>query len=114
MSIREERREYPRAKVKWPVTMLASEGEITGEIENFTPKGLFISCRVAPPSEETLRIVINIPGRQTMNLAGRVIWSTVHVTSEGETRLGVGIQFTEISKSDLKFLHEAMAEYQEK
>ena len=112
MSNGEERREYPRAKVNWPVTLITSEAEIAGEIENFTPKGLFITCKEAPPLEETLRIVIKIPGHQTMNVAVRVIWSSVHVTSEGETRLGVGIQFTEISKTDLQFLHEAMSKYQ--
>ena len=40
MSNGDERREYPRAKVNWPVTLITSEAEIAGEIENFTPNGL--------------------------------------------------------------------------
>jgi hypothetical protein len=111
MSKQSERREFPRADVKWPVTFITPEAQIEGEIENFTPKGLFVSCAEVPPSEGILRLVIKVPGRPTMNVAGKVIWSTIIDTTESGARLGVGIQFTEISKSDLKFLHEAATEY---
>jgi len=46
-----------------------------------------------------------------MNVAGKVIWSTIIDTTESGARLGVGIQFTEISKSDLKVLYEAATDY---
>ena len=111
MSEQSERREYPRAEVKWPVTLITPEAQIEGEIENFTPKGLFVSCAEVPPSEGILRLVIKVPGRPTMNVAGKVIWSTIIDTTESGARLGVGIQFTEISKSDLKVLHEGATEY---
>jgi hypothetical protein len=110
MSEQSERREYPRAEVKWPVTLITPEGKIEGEIVNFTPKGLFVSCAEVPPSEGILRLVIQLPGRPTMNVAGKVIWSTIIDTTESGAMLGVGIQFTEISESDLKILHEAMTE----
>ncbi len=108
MSDQSERREYPRAEAKWPVTLITPEGQIEGEIENFTPKGLFVSCAEVPPSEGIIRLVIKVPGRPTMNVAGKVIWSTIIDTTESGARLGVGIQFTEISESDLKILQEAM------
>jgi Tfp pilus assembly protein PilZ len=111
MSEKSERREYSRAKVKWPVTLITPEAQIEGEVENFTPKGLFISCAEVPPSEGVLRLVITVPGRPTMNVAGRVIWTTIIDTTESGARLGVGIQFTEISESDLKVLQAAMDEY---
>ena len=111
MSEQSDRREYSRAEVKWPVTLITPESQIEGEILNFTPKGLFVSCAEVPPSEGILRLVIKVPGRPTMNVAGKVIWSTIIDTTESGARLGVGIQFTEISKSDLKVLHEAATEY---
>jgi Tfp pilus assembly protein PilZ len=110
MSEQSERREYPRAEVKWPVILITSEAQIEGEIINSTPKGLFVSCAVVPPSEGVLRLVIKVPGRPTMNVAGKVIWTTIIDTTESGASLGVGIQFTEISESDLKVLHEAMTE----
>jgi hypothetical protein len=111
MSKQSDRREYPRADVKWPVTLITPEAQIEGEIENFTPKGLFVSCAEVPPSEGILRLVIKVPGRPTMNVAGKVIWSTIIDTTESGARLGVGIQFTEISEGDLKVLHEAATKY---
>jgi len=111
MSDQSERREYARAEVKWPVTLITPEAQIEGEIENFTSKGLFVSCAEVPPSEGILRLVIKVPGRPTMNVAGKVIWSTIIDATESGAKLGVGIQFTEISESDLKVLQEAMAEY---
>ena len=111
MSEQSERREYPRAEGKWAVTLITPEAQIEGEIENFTSKGLFVSCAEVPPSEGILRLVIKVPGRPTMNVAGKVIWSTIIDITESGARLGVGIQFTEISKSDLKVLHEGATEY---
>ena len=110
MSNQAERREYPRVKAKWPVTMLTSEAQIEGEIENLTPKGLFVSCAEVP-AEDSFRLLIKVPGRPTINVAGRVVWTTILDASESETRLGVGIQFTEISESDLEYLQEVMKEY---
>jgi len=110
MSEQSERRGCPRAKVTWPVTLITSEAQIEGVIENFTPKGLFVSCAEVPPSEGILRLVIKVPGRQTVNVAGKVIWSTIVDATESGARLGVGIEFTKISQSDLQVLHEAMTE----
>ncbi len=113
MSHPKERREYPRTQAKWAVTLLIAETEIEGVIENFTPKGLFVSCDQFPQIEGSVRMVIKIPGRPTMNAAGKVMWSTILDPSESGTRLGVGIEFTEISEGDLQYLYEIMKEYQE-
>ena len=113
MSERTERREYPRARAKWAVTMLIGETEIEGVIENYTPKGLFVSCEQFPQIEGSVRLVIKIPGRATMNAAGKVMWSTIIEDSESGARLGVGIEFTEISEADLQYLYETMKEYHE-
>ena len=110
MSNPAERREYLRVRAKWPVTMLTPEAQIEGEIENFTPKGLFVSCAEVP-AVDSFRLVIKVPGRQTINVAGRVVWTTILDASESETRLGIGIKFTEISESDQEYLQEVMKEY---
>ena len=111
MSHPKERREYPRAETKWAVTLLIADTQIEGVVENFTPKGLFISCEQFPHIEGSFRLVIKIPGRPTMNAAGRVMWSTILDASESGARLGVGIEFTEISEGDLQYLYEIMKEY---
>jgi Tfp pilus assembly protein PilZ len=112
MSNQTERREYPRIKAKWPVTMVAAETQIEGAIENLTPKGMFVSCAEIP-AEDNFRMVIKAPGRKTINVAGRVVWTAILEASESETRLGIGIEFTDISESDLQYLYEIMNEYQQ-
>jgi hypothetical protein len=114
MSHPTERREYPRAQAKWAVTLLVGRTQIEGVIENYTPEGLFISCDQFPQTqvghtvgiEGSFRMVIKIPGRPTMNAAGKVMWSTIR-----RARVGVGTQFTEISEADLQYLCETMKEY---
>jgi len=113
MSQPTERREYPRAQAKWAVTLLLADTQIEGVVENCTPKGLFISCDQFPQIEGSFRLVIKIPGRPTMNAAGKVMWSTILDASESGSRLGVGIEFTEISEGDLQYLYETMKEYQD-
>jgi Tfp pilus assembly protein PilZ len=112
MSQPTERREYPRAQAKWAVTLLLADTQIEGVVENYTPKGLFISCDQFPKIEGSFRLVIKIPGRPTMNAAGKVMWSTILDASERGARLGVGMEFTEISEGDLQYLYETMKEYQ--
>jgi len=114
MTDQRERREYPRVRVNWPVTLLASRIRIEGKVENFNPKGVFVSCEKVPPLEETIHLVLKVPGRKALNAKGRVIWSTILAAGEEDLRLGVGIKFTRISEADFKFLLEVMAKYLQK
>lgn len=104
MSILEERRRHPRAKVKWPATVLTPQTQIEGQVENVSSVGAFISFMEAPPLEWDLRLVIKPPNHPTISAVAKVIWSTVLPTDEGSPRFGVGVQFTRISEGDRQFL----------
>lgn len=108
MTVSLERRQDSRSDLKWPVTLMSPETEIEGEIENLSPAGALISCEEPPPLEGSVRLVIKAPNRQAMNVAGRVIWSTILSPDEGAPRFGVGIQFTQISESDSQFLRDVI------
>jgi len=45
MSEQSERREYPRAKVTWPVTLITSEAQIEGVIGKCYPEGVICLLR---------------------------------------------------------------------
>ena len=102
------RRRYSRTSVKWPVTVLTSQDKTEGETGNVSPSGAFISCRVVPLSEGSIRLVIKVPGHQPMNVAGKVVWSKVLNLNKGEPSFGVGVQFTKISENDSHFLREVI------
>lgn len=110
-----ERRTQPRTQIRWPVTLLSTQDKIDGEIQNVSPTGAFISCKEPPPLEGSFFIIIKPPDRQTMSLAGKVIWSTILEPLEGNSTLGIGIQFTNMTPADRKFLSSLVTlHYKEK
>jgi Tfp pilus assembly protein PilZ len=108
MSIPLGRRRFSRTAVRWPVTLLTSQDKTEAETENVSPTGVFISCKNVPISEGSLRMIIRVPGHQPINVAGKVVWSTVLKPNEGTPSFGVGVQFTKISDNDSHFLREVI------
>jgi Tfp pilus assembly protein PilZ len=101
-----ERRLQPRIEIRWPVTVLTTHTTIEAEIHNVSPSGAFIYCRDVPPLEGSFFIIIRPPERQTISVAGKAVWSTILHTNESGTSLGVGIQFTNITRGDRRFLNQ--------
>jgi hypothetical protein len=106
--VKQEKRFVPRVPVKWPA-------QVEGKIENVSSKGALVSCKDMPPLEEGLLIVIRAPEYKTMNLNGKVVWSTVLKSrtvlksSEGDPQYGIGVQFTRMSADDREILHRMIA-----
>ncbi len=107
--VTQEKRFVPRVPVKWPVTMLSPLAQVEGKIESVSSKGALVSCKDMPPLEEGLVIVIRAPDYKTMNLNGKVVWSTVLKSGEGDPHYGVGVQFTRMSADDREVLHAMIA-----
>lgn len=107
--LKQEKRFGPRVKLSWPVTMLNSQSQIEGNIENVSSKGAFVSCKEVPPLEEGFLMVIRAPEHTIMNLNGKVVWSTVLDSSEGDPLFGVGVQFTRMSADNRQVLHKIIA-----
>jgi len=115
MSGESERRIQPRAEIKWPVTLLSTQAKIDGEIQNVSPSGAFVSCKEPPPVEGSFFVIIKPPDRQTLSVAGKVIWSTILEPKEGDSSLGIGIQFTNMTPGDREFLNNLVTlHYKEK
>lgn len=101
-----ERRLQPRIEIRWPVKVLTTQMTIEAEIHNVSTSGAFISCKDVPPLEGSFFIIIKPPERQTISVAGRAVWSTTLHTNESGTSLGVGVQFTNITLGDRRFLSQ--------
>ena len=108
---KQEKRIVPRAQVRWPVTMLTSQAKVEGEIENISSKGAFVSCKDLPPLEDGFVMVIEAPDHKTMNLNGKIVWSTVIESGEGDSQFGIGVQFTRIFSDDHLFLDSVTSEH---
>jgi Tfp pilus assembly protein PilZ len=89
--------------------MLSPLAQVEGKIENVSSKGALVSCKDIPPLEQGLLMVIRVPEYKTMNLNGKVVWSTVLKSSEGDPHYGIGVQFTRMSPDDREVLHGMIA-----
>ena len=106
---KQEKRIASRAQVRWPVTMLTSKATVEGEIENISSKGAFVSCKDLPPLEDGFVMVIKAPDHKTINLKGKIVWSTIVGSGEGDSQFGIGVQFTRMTSDDSQFLHSMSA-----
>jgi Tfp pilus assembly protein PilZ len=89
--------------------MLTPQAKVEGEIKNISSKGAFVSCKDLPPVEDGFVIVIKAPDHKTMNLNGKIVWSTIVESSEGDSQFGIGVQFTRMTADDSQFLHSMSA-----
>jgi Tfp pilus assembly protein PilZ len=106
-----ERRLQPRIEIRWPVTVLTARTTIEAEIHNVSPSGAFLWCKDVPLLEGSFFIIIKPPERQSISVAGRSVWSTILKSSERGTILGVGVQFTNVTLGDRRFLTQLVKGY---
>ncbi|MEJ2365342.1 MAG: PilZ domain-containing protein [Deltaproteobacteria bacterium] len=109
-----ERRLQPRVEIRWPVTVLTTQTTIEGEIHNLSPSGAFLSCKGILALEGSFFIIIKPPERQTISVAGKVVWSTALQTEESNSSLGMGVQFTNITPGDRTYLSQFVKTHKNK
>ena len=105
-----EKRQFPRVKVSWPVTMLTAQGPIEGEVKNISLGGAFVHCQEQPESNETFRMIIKIPhSRQFLRASARVARSNIYNPDGTDEPRGIGVRFVEISDDGRKYIREVVA-----
>ena len=107
-----ERRGYPRAKLKWPVTIKTEEGSTEGVTRNITPDGCFISCRRPLRLNVVFALVIKIPNsKSSIEAEAEVVWSNIYGPDDEITPRGMGVRFLKIKSEMRKFIAKTALEY---
>ena len=107
----EDKRQFPRVEVTWPVTMLTAQGPIEGEVNNISLGGAFVHCQEQPESNETFRMIIKVPhSRQFLRASARVARSNIYNPEGSAEPRGIGVRFVEISDDDRQYIREVVAE----
>ena len=92
--IGEDRRIYPRAEVRWPVSATTAEGSFQGETMNLSMMGAFISCSRPLGLDETVALTINIPDSDhSLTVRAQVVWSNACVSGDDKGPHGMGVRF---------------------
>ena len=104
-----ERREFPRVRVKWPVSVVTDNATILAETRNITVNGIFILSKDLLRLNETFPFHISPPNRQPIEVTGTVVRSDHQAFDERNISYGMGICFIKVSNEDRHFLEDVIS-----
>jgi uncharacterized protein (TIGR02266 family) len=104
----QERRIYPRAKIKWPVIVKTDKGSMDGVTSDVTPNGVFIHCQKPLRLNMVFEMAINIPNSEhSITAKAEVVWSNRWGPNDEISPRGMGVRFVKISSEARKFIARA-------
>jgi uncharacterized protein (TIGR02266 family) len=112
--VSDEKRDYPRAGIKWPAVIKTDQGTMDGVTSNVTPNGVFIHCQKPLRLNEVFDLTINIPNSdQALRAKAEVTWSNRWGPDDEISPRGMGVRFVKISSEARKFIARAALNYLE-
>jgi hypothetical protein len=104
-----EKREFPRVRVRWPVSVVTGNDPIQAETRNITVNGIFILSKDLLRLNETFPLHISPPNREPIEVTGTVIRSDHQAYDEQNISYGSGICFVKVSDRDRHFLEDMIS-----
>jgi len=104
----QERRVYPRAKIKWPVEVKTDKKTMDGVTSDVTPNGVFIHCNKPLKLNVVFEMAINIPNSEhSITAKAEVVWSNRWGPDDEISPRGMGVRFVKIASEARKFIARA-------
>jgi uncharacterized protein (TIGR02266 family) len=104
----QERRVYPRAKIKWPVIVKTDAGTMDGVTSDVTPNGVFIHCQKPLRLNVVFEMAIDIPNSEhSITAKAEVVWSNRWGPDDEISPRGMGVRFVKIAGEARKFIARA-------
>lgn len=104
----QERRVYPRAKIKWPVIVKTDAGAMDGVTSDVTPNGVFIHCQKPLRLNVVFEMAIDIPNSEhSITAKAEVVWSNRWGPDDEISPRGMGVRFVKIASEARKFIARA-------
>ena len=110
----ENRRQFARANVTWPIVVLTNHGTMVGETRNISVDGAFVYCPEPLRKRDKLRLFIMAPNRRPLDLPVVVTWANPHGSEGDLPPRGMGVRFERISQADQDFIASVVAGYVQK
>jgi uncharacterized protein (TIGR02266 family) len=105
----QERRVYPRAKIKWPVKVKTDKETMDGVTSDVTPNGVFIHCNKPLRLNVLFEMAINIPNSEhSITAKAEVVWSNRWGPDDEISPRGMGVRFVKITSEARKFIARAV------
>ncbi|MEJ2100402.1 MAG: PilZ domain-containing protein [Desulfobacterales bacterium] len=78
----EEKRQYPRVAISWPIELEPPYESIKVQLKDISRGGAFIFCQKPLPLNEKLRLCIKVPEQEELLLNAAVVWSNINVPQD--------------------------------
>jgi len=105
----QERRVYPRAKIKWPVEVKTDKETMDGVTSDVTPNGVFIHCNKPLKLNVVFEMAINIPNSEhSITAKAEVVWSNRWGPDDQISPRGMGVRFVQITGQARKLIARAV------
>jgi hypothetical protein len=105
-----DRRRFERIEVKWPTTVITSDGQFTGETKSLSQVGASFYCRELPPIGQEFRLEIQPPRHKPILVSAKSIWAMEQIPLENSGVFIVGAEFEYFSVADVQFIGKVIAE----
>lgn len=105
-----EKRQYPRAKVSWPATIITPDGPVSCRTENLSPHGTRIRCSELPELVNNFRLVFKPAERKLILATAERVWSKSFPRKNGKSH-ALGVRFTFVPDHDHELIKGAVAEH---
>jgi uncharacterized protein (TIGR02266 family) len=105
----EEKRQFPRADITYPVKMETSQGTVEAETKNISLGGAFICYQKPLPLGENFSLTIETPYHKPLTVSAEVVWSNSNVPDDKVVNRGMGIRFLQITEDDRKFIDQVIS-----
>jgi uncharacterized protein (TIGR02266 family) len=107
-----ERRAYPRAKLKWPVKIKTDDGIKEGVTLDITPDGCFIGCRKPLRLNVVFELAIQVPNsKAVLKAKAEVVWSNIYGPDDEISPRGMGVRFIKMPSEARKLIAQASLEH---
>ncbi len=99
--VRQNSRQYRRAKVSLPVTLLRGLDEIKGEIVDLSMTGAFMVIPELPDHTRPFKVIIDLPDGDALILTAELVRFDLRPTADGSSHFyGVAVRFINVSEAD--------------
>ena len=104
----EDKRQHPRVEVSWEAKAENSEISQDVVLKDISIGGAFVVCQEPAAMQDQLRIIINLPNSETLQLNAEVVWSNANMPLDKVVNRGMGIRFMQNEDSERQKLQDAI------
>jgi hypothetical protein len=110
--MKQERRQYLRAKVSWPVSIRTEKETLERVTYNISPIGAFICGLSLLELHEVVDMIISASDLQ-IEVKARLVWTSNQVPPEEYMPRGMGVEFVKISDEDQETISSLISDLSE-